>query len=244
LIRIEALEKSWDRRVLSGVELEIGAGSLLGLIGPPAGGKTTLLKAIAGLLRPDRGRIFVEETEITSLGELDLANYRAGLGMQFQNNALFDHMTVAENIAFPLRRSSALSEVEIIERVEERLKAVALPGFGERMPASLSGGQRRRVGIARATSLSPPIILYDEPAAGLDPVSSQKIFQLLRKEQQAQRTTVVMVSSDLDRLLPIVDRVAVLVGGSIAFTGSAEEARASADDRVRLFVAGDPACPL
>src|SRR4029079_15480450 len=142
---------------------------------------------------------------------------RLKFGMLFQNNALFDHMTVGDNIAFPLRRLTTLSEEEIRARIAERLKVVSLPGFESRMPAGLSGGQKKRVGVARATITHAEIVLYDEPAAGLDPVTSQRIFEMLRAEQRAANATVVMVSSDLARLLTVTDRVGMLYKGELIF---------------------------
>jgi phospholipid/cholesterol/gamma-HCH transport system ATP-binding protein len=164
--------------------------------------------------------------------------------MLFQNNALFDALTVGDNIAFPLRRLFALPDEEIQARVAERLARVALPGFEPRMPGGLSGGQKKRVGVARATISRAPVILYDEPAAGLDPVTSQKIFELLRAEQRESGTTVVMVSSDLDRLLTVTDRVGMMYRGELLFDGTTDEAKRSADPRVRQFVHGLTEGPL
>jgi phospholipid/cholesterol/gamma-HCH transport system ATP-binding protein len=164
--------------------------------------------------------------------------------MLFQNNALFDFMSVAENIAFPLRRLFDLPEAEISARVAERLDRVDLTGFEARVPAGLSGGQKKRVGVARATVTRAPIILYDEPAAGLDPVTSQKIFDLLRAEQRARNSTVVMVSSDLDRLLTVTDRVGMMLGGRMIFEGSTDQAKKSGDPRVDQFIHGKPDGPL
>jgi phospholipid/cholesterol/gamma-HCH transport system ATP-binding protein len=164
--------------------------------------------------------------------------------MLFQNNALFDFMTVSDNIAFPLRRLYKLPEDEIRARVAERLKCVSLPGFEGRMPAGLSGGQKKRIGVARATVARAPIVFYDEPAAGLDPVTSQKIFNLLREEQRAAGASVVMVSSDLDRLLTVTDRVGMMYRGRLIFDGTTEEARASRNPYVHQFVHGEPEGPL
>ncbi len=230
--------------VLRHVTLEVPAGCLYGLIGPGAAGKSVVLKLLAGLLKPDRGEVIVDGEDITKLPEIALQAVRAKIGMLFQNNALFDHMTVAENIAFPLRRLYALPEDEIAARVSERLGCVSLPGFETRMPAGLSGGQKKRVGVARATVARAGIVLYDEPAAGLDPVTSQKIFELLRAEQRAAGATVVMVSSDLDRLLTVTDRVGMLYRGELIFDGTTEEARDAREPRVRQFVHGLTEGPL
>jgi phospholipid/cholesterol/gamma-HCH transport system ATP-binding protein len=234
---------SFSRPVLRGVSLDVPHGCLYGLIGPGASGKSVLLKCLAGLLRPQAGQVLVLGQDVMRLDELGLATLRRRMGMLFQNNALFDFMTVAENIEFPLRQRGA-SEQEIRARSGERLARVGLSGFDERLPSRLSGGQKKRVGVARATVASAELVLYDEPAAGLDPVTSQRIFDLLRAEQLAHRATVVMVSSDLDRLLPITDRIGVLLEGRLAFDGTVEEARASSDAAVRQFVTGSPDGPL
>lgn len=245
MIQIEQLTKSFGGMpVLRGVDLDVPSGCLYGLIGPGASGKSVLLKMITGLLRPDRGRVIVDGKDVHALSELELQTFRLKFGMLFQNNALFDYMTVGENIAFPLRRLYDLSEEEIEERVAERLRVVSLAGFEDRTPAGLSGGQKKRVGVARATIARGEIVLYDEPAAGLDPVTSQRIFDLLRAEQRAMNATVVMVSSDLDRLLTVTDRVGMLYRGRLIFDGTTEEAKASDDPRVRQFVHGLTEGPL
>ncbi|WP_437330639.1 ABC transporter ATP-binding protein [Sorangium sp. So ce381] len=245
MIQIEQLTKSFGGMpVLRGVDLDVPAGCLYGLIGPGASGKSVLLKMITGLLRPDHGRVLVDGKDVHALSELELQTFRLKFGMLFQNNALFDYMTVGENIAFPLRRLYDLSEDEIEERVAERLRAVSLAGFEARTPAGLSGGQKKRVGVARATIARGEIVLYDEPAAGLDPVTSQRIFDLLRAEQRAMNATVVMVSSDLDRLLTVTDRVGMLYRGRLIFDGTTAEAKASDDPRVRQFVHGLTEGPL
>ncbi len=230
--------------VLRDVSLEVPAGCLSGLIGPGASGKSVLLKILAGLLKVDRGNVLVDEQDITVVSELELQQIRLKIGMLFQNNALFDHMTVADNIAFPLRRLYNLPENEVAARVGERLQCVSLAGFQDRMPAGLSGGQKKRVGVARATVTRAPIVLYDEPAAGLDPVTSQKIFELLREEQRASGATVLMVSSDLDRLLTVTDRVGMLYRGELIFDGTTREAQQSSEPRVRQFVHGLTEGPL
>ena len=231
-------------QVLKGVTLHVPKSCLYGLIGPGASGKSILLKMIVGLMKPDAGAIFVDGVDVTQASELDLQKMRLKFGMLFQNNALFDHMTVGDNIAFPLRRLTSLPEEEIKGRVMERLAHVALTGFEGRLPAGLSGGQKKRVGVARATITQAPIVLYDEPAAGLDPVTSQKIFELLREEQRASGATVIMVSSDLDRLLTVTDRVGMMYRGQLIFDGTTHEAQTSTEPRVRQFVHGLTEGPL
>jgi phospholipid/cholesterol/gamma-HCH transport system ATP-binding protein len=244
LIHLQSISKTFDRAVLTDVDLHIPERCLFGLIGPGASGKSLILRTITGLMRPDHGKVTVSGRDVMAMGDTQLHEFRKGIGMLFQNNALFDFMTVAENIAFPLRRLFDLPEAEISERVRERLNRVDLPGFEPRLPAGLSGGQKKRVGVARATVTRAPILLYDEPAAGLDPVTSQKIFDLLRAEQRAANSTVIMVSSDLDRLLTVTDRVGMMLDGRLIFEGSTEEAKNSSDPRVHQFVRGAVDGPL
>ncbi len=245
MIQIQGLRKTFaDRPVLRGVSLEVPKGCLYGLIGPGASGKSVLLKMITGLLRPDAGQVLVEGRDVHAMSELELSTFRLKFGMAFQNYALFDYLTVGENIAFPLRRLTQLSDEEVAARVSERLRAVSLPGFEDRLPAGLSGGQKKRVGVARATVSKADIVLYDEPAAGLDPVTSQRIFEMLRGEQRAAGATVVMVSSDLDRLLTVTDRVGMLFKGRLIFDGTTAEAKTATDPIVRQFVHGLTEGPL
>ena len=233
-----------SQQVLRDISLDVPEGCLYGLIGPGASGKSVLLKMLTGLLHPDQGTVTVAGAEVTALTDLRLQEFRKQIGMLFQNNALFDHLSVADNIAFPLRRLYAPPEDEVRARVAERLACVDLPGFEDRMPSGLSGGQKKRVGVARATVTRAAIVLYDEPAAGLDPVTSQKIFELLRAEQRAAKATVVMVSSDLDRLLTVTDRIGMMYRGQLVFDGSTDEARASTIAVVRQFVHGLAEGPL
>ena len=227
-----------DKRVLEGVSLSVPEGGIFALIGPGASGKSVMLKVIAGLVRPDRGKVIVAGGDMASMNEGELADARRKIGMLFQNYALFDYMTVGENIAFPLRRLFDLPETEIAARVAERLEKMALPGFEARAVGGLSGGQKKRVGVARATVARPPLLLYDEPTAGLDPVTSQKIYDLIKEEQLAQGTTNVVISSDVQGLFTIADRVGMLHRGRLIFVGTVDEARASEIPEVRQFVHG------
>jgi phospholipid/cholesterol/gamma-HCH transport system ATP-binding protein len=244
VIRLEAVEKRFNAPVLRGVTLEIPRGGIYALIGPGASGKTVLFKTIAGLLRPAAGKVVVDGETVNELDELRLAEARKKIGYLFQNYALFDFMSVGDNIGFPLRRLFDLPDQDVRARVVERLERVALPGFEERAVASLSGGQKRRVSIARATVTRAPIVLYDEPTAGLDPVTSQKIYDLIRDEQRANGTTVAVISSDVTGVLTIADRVGMLLKGELVFDGTVEEARASRDPAVRQFVHGLTEGPL
>jgi phospholipid/cholesterol/gamma-HCH transport system ATP-binding protein len=250
VIRVAGLQKSVHqpgggrRTLLRDVSLTVPTGCLYGLIGPGASGKSVLLKHITGLMKPDHGTVHVGDDEVTRASDLHLQELRKRIGMLFQNNALFDNLTVFDNIAFPLRRLYAPPDDEVRQRVLERLSCVSLSGFEERMPAGLSGGQKKRVGVARATVTRAPFVLYDEPAAGLDPVTSQKIFELLRAEQRASGATVIMVSSDLDRLLTVTDRVGMMYRGELLFDGTTEQAQTCSEPRVKQFVHGLTEGPL
>jgi phospholipid/cholesterol/gamma-HCH transport system ATP-binding protein len=244
LIKLSSVYKAFGRPVLRGVNLDVPKGCLYGLIGPGASGKSLVLKVLAGLTKPDAGRVSIDGQDVLALNEIELMRFRSRIGMLFQNNALFDFMSVAENIAFPLRRLTDLPEAEIEQRVAERLKRVALPGFESRMIAGLSGGQKKRVGVARAPVTHTDLVFYDEPAAGLDPVTSQKIFDMLRAEQRESGATCLMVSSDLGRLLTVTDRVGMMYRGRLIFDGTTEEAYAASDPFVRQFVHGLAEGPL
>jgi phospholipid/cholesterol/gamma-HCH transport system ATP-binding protein len=245
LIDVEDVHVAFgDKRVLRGVSLRVPEGGIFALIGPGASGKSVLLKVLAGLIRPQRGRVVVDGAEVTRMDEVALAEMRRRVGMLFQNYALFDYMSVGENIAFPLRRLFDLSETEIAARVAERLERMALPGFEDRAVGGLSGGQKKRVGVARATVSRPALLLYDEPTAGLDPVTSQKIYDLIKEEQLEQGTTNVVISSDVNGLLTIADRVGMLHRGRLIFEGTVQEARACTVPEVRQFVHGLVEGPL
>lgn len=244
MIRLHGIQKAFERPVLSNIDLQVPEGTLTGLIGPGAAGKSLVLKTICALVVPDAGEVSVGGRDVLAMNPIELGEYRKGIGMVFQNNALFDFMTVGDNVAFPLRRLFDLDESEIEHRVSERLERVGLGGFEHRYPPGLSGGQKKRVAVARATVTTAPIVLYDEPAAGLDPVSSQRIFDLLREEQQRAKSTVIMVSSDIDRLLTVTDRVGMMHQGELVFEGTTAEAFASEDPVVRQFLRGEVEGPL
>lgn len=243
MIRVSAVEKSFKGPVLRGVSLDVPKECIYALIGMGASGKSVLLKVIAGLLKPEAGQVFIDGEEITTLNDVQLAAIRRKIGMLFQNYALFD-MSVADNISFPLRRLFDMKPEEVAERVAERLARVALPGFEDRNPASMSGGQKKRIGVARATIARPPILLYDEPTAGLDPVTSQKIYDLVKEEQRADGSTAIIISSDVAGVLTIADRVGMLHKGELIFDGTVDEAKACQVPEVRQFVHGLTEGPL
>ncbi len=244
MIVVDRVNKAFSAPVLRSVSLSVPDGCLYGLIGPGASGKSVLLKLIVGLIRTDAGRVVVDDEDLTALDEIGMQRARGRFGFLFQNYALFDYLDVGENIAFPLRRLGGASEEEIQTRVRERLAAVSLAGFERRAVSGLSGGQKKRVGVARATITRAPYLLYDEPAAGLDPVTSQKIFELLAREQREAKSTVIMVSSDIDRLLTVTDRVGMMYRGELIFDGTTDEAKSSTHPVVKQFVHGEVEGPL
>ncbi len=230
--------------VLEGVDLSVDAGQRLGLIGPAAAGKTVLLKLLAGLDRPDRGSVAVGDKDLASLSEAEIMPIRRRIGMAFQSYALFDFMTVGENVAFPLARAGELDDDTIRARASERLRQVGLAGSEDKMPSELSGGMKKRVGIARATVTEPEILIYDEPTAGLDPVTSAKIYELLAGIQAETGGAVIAVSSDVEPLIEFSDTVAMLYDGRVAYHGAADEIYDAEQALVRQFVRGDLEGPL
>lgn len=244
MIKVHDIHLRFKSPVLRGVSVEVPHECIYAVIGPGAAGKSVLLKTIAGLLTPETGQVWIDGEEVTFHDELKLAELRKKIGYLFQNYALFDK-SVGDNIAFPLRRLfDNIGEDEIRERVAERLMRMSLPGFEDRNPNSLSGGQKKRIGVARATIIRAPYILYDEPTAGLDPVTSQRICNLIRDEAREQRSTVIVVSSDIQRLLSIADRVGMMLHGQLIFDGTVDEAFASANPYVHQFIRGETEGPL
>ncbi|HVV82566.1 MAG TPA: ATP-binding cassette domain-containing protein [Kofleriaceae bacterium] len=226
------------RLVLDRVSLVVPAGARFGILGPAAGGKSVLLKVMAGLVPPTSGRLLIDGVDVTGWREERLAPVRARIGMLFQNYALFDFLTVGENVGFPLVQRGVAADQRAL-RVEERLRAVGLGGQAERSPSQLSGGMRKRVGIARATIAQPELVLYDEPTAGLDPVTTSKMYDLLRADHDRTGATAIAVSSDVAALCAFVDQALFLYQGRAHHLGPAR-ALADADDPiVRQFVRGD-----
>ena len=245
MIHLHEVEKHFGRvPVLQGVTLSIPKGKRIGIIGPAAGGKSVFCKLLCALLKPDRGSITIDGESTSNKKEPDLMTIRRRIGMLFQNYALFDFMSVAENVAFPLVRLGTITEDEIEHRVRNRLKRVGLSGSEDKMPSELSGGMKKRVGIARATIALPDIVIYDEPTAGLDPVTTSKIYDLLRADQEESQGTVVAVSSDVGALASFVEEIAMLYKGRIHYLGPAESIYDAADPIVRQFVRGELEGPL
>jgi phospholipid/cholesterol/gamma-HCH transport system ATP-binding protein len=244
-LRLADVHRRYGRRdVLAGVSLELAAGARLGVIGPAASGKTVLCKLICGLEAPDRGAIDVLGEGVVGRREPELGEIRRRIGMLFQNHALFDFLTVAENVAFPLEQRGGVEPAAIAARVAERLRAVGLAGSEHKLTAELSGGMRKRVGIARATVADPELVIYDEPTAGLDPVTTQKIYDLLTADQARTGATVLAVSSDVAGLARFVDEIAFLYRGRILYRGPARTIADAPDPVVRQFVRGELDGPL
>jgi phospholipid/cholesterol/gamma-HCH transport system ATP-binding protein len=246
MVELDNVVKSFPRagRLLDGVTLKVDQGTRWGLVGPGASGKTVLLKLIAGLLEADAGKITVAGHDITRASQDELQEVRVRIGMLFQNYALFDFMTVAENVAFPLVRRGGVPRDDIVERVADRLKSVGLHGSEHKRPSELSGGMKRRVGIARATITQPEIVIYDEPTAGLDPVTTSKVYDLLRADHEQTRGTVLAVSSDVAALSGFVSRIAFLYQGKLHYDGPADAIAEAEDPVVRQFVRGELEGPL
>ncbi len=229
--------------LLRGVSLTVPPGARLGIIGPAAAGKSVLVKVMAGLIPPTRGRLRLDGTDVTGWSEERLAPVRARIGMLFQNYALYDFLTVAGNVGFPLAQRGLAPE-DIAPRVRDRLRAVGLAGSEDKLPAQLSGGMKKRVGIARATIAAPELVLYDEPTAGLDPGTTSKVYDLLRADHDASGATAIAVSSDVAGLVTFVSTIAFVYQGAIAYQGAAADLADAPDPRVRQFVSGALDGPL
>lgn len=237
--------KRYGRRdVLSGVSLALEPGARLGLIGPAATGKSVIAKLICGLEEPDRGDIRVLGEDVVGKREVQLGPLRRRIGMLFQNYALFDFLTVERNVAFPLEQRGGMEADAIAARVAERLKAVGLSGSEQKLTGELSGGMKKRVGIARATVADAELVIYDEPTAGLDPVTTQKIYDLLTADQLRTKATVLAISSDVVALAGFVDEIAFLYQGHIIYRGPAATIADAPDPLVRQFVRGELEGPL
>jgi phospholipid/cholesterol/gamma-HCH transport system ATP-binding protein len=240
VIRVQGLHKSVGRQpVLRGLDLDIATGEIMVVIGRSGGGKSVLLKHLVGLLRPDAGTVAVDGVEITRLRGGELDRVRERYGVVFQGGALFDSMSVAENVAFPLREKTKLGRAEIWGRVKEKLEQVGLKGMGGKNPAEISGGMRKRVSIARALVTEPEIVFFDEPTTGLDPILVNTIHHLIMDLHRKFRFTAVMVSHEIPEIFEIADRVAMLHDGVIVEVGPPDAVRASANPIVQQFIRGD-----
>lgn len=239
MIEVRDLKKSFgSHKVLDGVSFKIEPGETVVIIGRSGCGKSVLLKHLIGLIRPDSGEVIIDEDRLNALDERQLLRVRRKFGMLFQSAALFDSLDVAENISFVLRRERIHSESEIRERVEEVLEMVELPGTQTKKPSELSGGMRKRVGLARAIIYKPEILLYDEPTTGLDPVVSDSIDQLIIRVSERLKITTVVVTHDTRSMRRVGQRILMMVGGKIYAAGRPEEIFSSQDPVIHRFVNG------
>jgi phospholipid/cholesterol/gamma-HCH transport system ATP-binding protein len=239
MIEIKELYKSFGKQqVLKGVNLVINEGEVTAVIGRSGGGKSVLLKHIVGLLKPDSGSIFINGEDITKLKGAKLDKIRADIGVVFQGGALFDSMTVYDNVAFPLTEKTKLNKKEIHEKVMKALSDVGLQGMEYKYPAELSGGMRKRVALARALIGNPKTILFDEPTTGLDPILVRSIHKLIRNTQKLYGFTGLIISHEIPEIFEIADRVAMLHDGRIVEVGTPEEIQKSENLIVKNFIIG------
>ncbi len=237
LVELEGIYKAFgDAPVLEGVDLEVPSGKVLTILGGSGSGKSVMLKHMIGLLRPDRGRVRVEGHDVTGFSEREWFDVRKRIGYVFQGAALFDSLSVYENVAYPLREHLDFCEGQVAERVESCLESVGLEGVGPKMPAELSGGMRKRVGVARAIALRPQAILYDEPTTGLDPANSRRIGRLITQLQEEMHVTSVVVTHEIELCLAVSDRIVLLDRGKIRVEATVDEFRASTTPAVRSFL--------
>lgn len=245
MIEIVDLYKSFgENQVLRGVNLKINKGETVVVLGRSGCGKSVLLKHIIGLLKPDKGKIFVDGEDITTFKNEKLYKLRQRFGMLFQGSALFDSMTVEENVALGLREHRLLPENKIKEKVKEKLKLVGLSELEDLKPAELSGGMKKRVGLARSIAMDPEFVLYDEPTTGLDPIMADAINQLLIELRNKLSITSIAVTHDITSAYKIADRIALLYQGKIVFEGTPEITKSSEDPVVMQFVTGSAEGPI
>jgi phospholipid/cholesterol/gamma-HCH transport system ATP-binding protein len=245
MIRIRGLKKRLgSKQVLDGVDLDVEKGETIVVMGRSGTGKSVLLKHVIGLMEPDAGNIEVDGERIVGMRERELNEVRKRFGLLFQGAALFDSMTVGENVGLPLREHLRLGEDEVRRRVTERLEWVGLSGVEDMKPASLSGGMKKRVGLARAIAMDPAFVLYDEPTTGLDPIMADVIDQLIRSLQKRLGVTSIVVTHDMTSAYKVGDRLAMLNEGKIVFTGTPDEARGTRDPLVRQFIEGSSEGPI
>jgi phospholipid/cholesterol/gamma-HCH transport system ATP-binding protein len=239
MIQLIDVHKSFGpKRVLDGFTLDVVEGETMVIIGYSGTGKSVAIKHIVGLLEPDRGTVIVDGLEVPTLKRRELYDLRARIGYVFQFAALFDSLTIGENVAMGLRKQGTLSEPEIQARVSEALELVDLPGVQERFPAELSGGMRKRVGIARAIALRPKYILYDEPTTGLDPVTSAVIDQLMIRMREKLGVTSIVITHDMRSAYTVGTRIAMLYDGRVRWEGTVDEIHHTTDPVVRQFIEG------
>lgn len=239
IIELRGVHKRFeDLQVLTGIDIKLRRGESTVIIGESGAGKSVILKHIVGLLRPDSGAVYFHGERIDNAEEAHLAKLRTRFGFLFQMGALFDSLTVEKNIAFPLVEHGGMNAKEVEAAVAHNLRMVGLDGIQPKYPAELSGGQRKRVALARAIARDPEVILYDEPTTGLDPMRADVINELIRKLQHELEVTSIVVTHDMASAFKVADRIVMLYQGQLIFDGSVEAIKASTDQRVREFVEG------
>ncbi len=245
MIKIDNIRKAFNgQKVLNGLSLSIGNKELVAIVGQSGGGKSVLLKHLIGIIKPDEGRIFIEGVDMTAAKGRDLDEIRERFGVVFQEGALFDSLTVHENIAFPLREKTRLHKNEIRERVWHALEDVGLREMGNKYPAEISGGMKRRVALARALITEPAIVLFDEPTTGLDPIISSSIHRLIMKTHKKYGFAGVIISHEIPEIFDVADKVAMLYNGTIIEFGTPEEFRNSENSYVQQFITGSLEGPI
>lgn len=239
MIQLRQLKMAFGSKViLDNLDLAVRQGETLAVIGPSGTGKSTIIKLLTGLLAPTAGSIMIDGQEASAFTEDEWDGLRQHMGVVFQYSALFDFLNVGENVAFGLRRHFKLPEEEIQERVSQLLEMVGMPGTQKMMPAELSGGMKKRVGLARALAMQPQMVFYDEPTSGLDPVMTMTISRLIRKTQQTLGVTSVLVTHDMESAYYAADRIAMLYNGRIVQLGTVEEIKNSTNPVVKAFING------
>jgi phospholipid/cholesterol/gamma-HCH transport system ATP-binding protein len=240
LIQIKNLYKRFGKQVvLDGVDLSIEPGERLVVLGASGSGKSVMLKHIVGLLKPDAGEIWFDGQRVDTMRESELVSIRTRFGFLFQMGALFDSLSCAENIAFPLVEHTKRTPEEIEQIVAEKLRMIGLPDAGPKLPAQMSGGQRKRIALARAIAMDPQVVLYDEPTTGLDPIRSDVINELILKLSNELKITSIVVTHDMVSAFKVATRMVMLYHGKLVFNGSPDDARQSDNEFIRRFIAGE-----
>lgn len=245
MIRLEEVHKRYgEQKVLDGLSLDIRTGAVTTIIGRSGGGKSVLIRQMIGLEDPDSGAIFIDGKNIVGMKASELNKLRRRFGVLFQDAALFDSLSVEENVAFPLKEHLKLPERKVAEIVEEKLAKVGMSNHKQKFPGTLSGGMRKRVGLARALALDPDIVFFDEPTSGLDPITKGVIYRLILDTHRERSITYVLVSHDIQGVLKVSDEVMMLFKGKISAKGTPQEIMNSSDPVIRQFISGAAEGPI
>ena len=245
MIQLQQVDKSYaGRKIFDSVSLSVQAGTSLVVMGPSGQGKTLLLKLIAGLVEPDAGRVLIKQKDINGIDSKARVQMLKEMGMLFQKNALFDSMTVIDNLRFPMRETAYGTTEQIEQRAREFLQAVGLAHAADLLPSEISGGMQKRLGIARALCLDPRILLYDDPTAGLDPITSRHIIDLILRLKEQQGSSLITVTNDVQRARQLASALVFVVAGELLYFSSFTEAWQSEDPRVHQFLRGETEGPL